>query len=548
MEREMTMGQVLPFARSAEYLRRLAVRQRELGKPLKALELLRLSLAKAPGDARAMMEMAETYAEMQCPALSNRLLFSLLMDKEIAPECFYGAGCNFYAMQMPESARDCLVLYLQKRPGGPYAPEAVELIESIDKEQEAGGGLETRVNRRIDRVLLSLDVDKPRLAARQIRRAIALEKRNSGTYALQAFALLAARDPKGALEAARFSARLQPTNIRAACAMAAALKANRADSAARAFLGRAVARIESDEDAQLVCQTACEMGEHETVRNVLRRIEAESPYSDELLHLLASASFNAGEPDEAMRCWRLLRRIDPMDTAAEYRLKLAEERRLKAPVPYSRQMPLTETLSCLSRLREWVQEGEASLRRRLAEDDGLEKVLRWGLSSEEAGIPQAMLGVITTMDGPACQAMLRDMLCDADAPDDLKHGALAALCVMGAEGPFYALIHDRLTLVHVSKVEQGGEDPHMDTLASVVARRLGPLSKEEERRVRMLCSLSLKYPGVVGASLRARAVEVAFRRMRGEAVALSIRPSDRRKMDRYVRKIMRGAQHELHQL
>ncbi|MCL1963904.1 MAG: hypothetical protein FWF69_02445 [Firmicutes bacterium] len=548
MEHDSTRGQVLPFARSAEYLRRLAVRQREQGKPVKALELLRMGLAKAPDDTQAMMEMAETYAEMQCPSLSNRLLFSLLTEEDVAPECFYGAGCNFYAMRLLECARDCLAMYLQKRPNGSFVPEAIDMIESIDTRDEKGSALETRINRRIERVLASLDSDKPRLAARQIRRAVALEKRNGGTHALQAFALLAAQDAKGALEAARYALRCNRDDIRAICAMAAALKVNHADDAARAFLGRAIARIENDEDAQLVCQTACDMGEHTTVRGVLKRMEAETPYSDELLHLIASASFNAGEADEAMRTWRLLRRIDPMDCTAEYRLKLAEENSLQTPVSYSRQMPLRETLARLSRLREWVQEGAESLRARWKENEALEKILRWGLTSAEPGIPQAMMGVIATIDDPRSQTMLKNMLCDATVPDTLKHGALAALCVMDAKGPFYALVQGRLTLVHVARVEPGESDPHMDTLIRFVKRRLGPLTKEEEKSVQALCSLSLKQSGVVGAVVRARAVEISFRRMRGEVVEVSTKPAKRRKMERYVRRIMKGAQHELHQL
>ena len=44
------MGRVLPFARSADYMRKIADRHRAQGKPLQALEMLRLSCEKAPDD------------------------------------------------------------------------------------------------------------------------------------------------------------------------------------------------------------------------------------------------------------------------------------------------------------------------------------------------------------------------------------------------------------------------------------------------------------------------------------------------------------------
>lgn len=69
-----TMGRVLPFARSAAYLQRLADKQRAQGHLLQALELLRMSRQKEPEMLETTMEMAETYALMRCPALSNRLL------------------------------------------------------------------------------------------------------------------------------------------------------------------------------------------------------------------------------------------------------------------------------------------------------------------------------------------------------------------------------------------------------------------------------------------------------------------------------------------
>ncbi len=547
MENETTMGQVVPFARSAEYLRRLAIKQREAGKPLQALELLRLSLDQGR-DPATLLEIGETYAHMQCPSLSNQALFPLLSNEEYAAGSLYGAGCNFYAMQMADCARDCLVLSLQKRPDGAFAPEAVDLIDLIDGSADEGSDLELRINGRIGRVLDALDAGKPALAARLIRRALTLENRNSGTHALLAFALLASGDTHGALEAARYAMRCCGQDIRALSAMAATLTAVGADAAAQKFLERAMAGIENDDDVQLICHTACEMGAHDHVRTLLTRAEAEAPFSTDLVHLLALAHHNTGQPEEAIRRWKLLRRIDPMDTIAEYFLKAAEAGTLPQPLPYDHEVPLAETLARLSRLRIWVQEGADAFRARWDESDELEKLLRWGLFSSEPGIPQAMMGVLTTLGDERAAGALLDTLCDPMLPVSLKHGVLAALCVMGVKGPFYALINGRLTLVHVSRTEPDRTDPHLNALVSLVLRRLGAITEAEAMRVRTLCRLAVRSPEAMGSSLRARAVELAFRRQRGETVALSTKPDMRRKLERFAQRLLREETNELHQL
>ncbi|MDR0898268.1 MAG: hypothetical protein LBN04_10480 [Oscillospiraceae bacterium] len=545
MDKNATMGQVIPFARSASYLRRLAMKQRAQAKPVQALEMLRLSLSKAR-DANTIMEMAQTYAEMQCPALSNRALFSLMEDEDHAAEGLYGAGCNFYAVHMNECARDCLVLYLQKRPDGAYAQDAAELIESIDTEMPTGSPLDLRINGRMDRVLSAMEGGKPRLASRLIRRALALEQRNSAAHALQAFTFLAAGNGALALAAARRAMRCNKQDIRALCALAAALHAVGCIETGRGFLKRAVARIENDEDSQLVCQTACEMGEHRVVLDVLTPIESEAPLNDEILHLTASASYNAGEREEALHRWRLLRRIDPMDSIAEYRLQSAEADTLPAMVSYSRQVPLSETLARLGQLRTWVQDGPEAVLALWQRGDALEKLLRWGLTSAESGVAQAMMGVLAGLGDARARDILREALTEPTLSDALKHHALAALCVAGSEGPHYALMHGRMALVRVSRMEKQAGHPQEDALMRLLRARLGAQKGAEKALLSRLCQAAVSLGERRSVHFQAQAVAMAFDQMRGlppEAAP----PGKRRKLARLARRVIKEAYHGMHQ-
>lgn len=539
MQNEANQGQVLPFARSAEYLRRLAVKQREARRPLQALELLRLSLSKSPDDPETLRELAATYADMHCPELSNRALFSLFSAESVAPECLYAAGCNFFTMQMFDCARDCIVLALQKKPDAPFVAQAIDIIDEIDEELHGASVPESRINRRIGRALDALERGNALLATRLMRRVLSLERLNGSAHALLSFALLASDDAEGALEAARYALRCSKEDIRVLSAMAAALHSVGSKSAAAKFLARAVDKIAVDDDVQLICHTACQMEAHACVRSVLLPLEAETPYADELLHLTAIACYNLGEKDEAIRRWKLLRRIDPMDAVAEYMLRLAEEGALPPTLRYERRLPLAETLRRLSTLRGWVQEGAEAFRARWTEGDALERLLRWGLSSDEPGVPQAMMGILATLGDARARAALRDVLSDSGASGATKHGALAALFLAGSKGPHHALMDGRLTLVHVSKADQQQKDQHLEAMARFVLKRVSPASGDEETRVRTLCALAVRQPGILASSLRARAVEFVFRRERGESVTFDAKRDLRRKLERFARRLVK---------
>ncbi len=543
-----TMGRVLPFARSAAYLQRLADKQRAQGHLLQALELLRMSRQKEPEMLETTMEMAETYALMRCPALSNRLLFSLLENDENDAACLYGIGCNFAALGLNACAVDCLALYLHQCRDGEYAAEASELLESLTAEtEESAVGPEARLSLRMERAVGALERGRPRLAARLLRRALALDRRNAGAHALMSFALLGDGRPREALEAARCAVRCCRQDVRAQCAMAASLAALGSMDPARAFLRRAGECMEDDADFSLVCQTARKMGEHETVIRLLTPLENEAPLSDAILHWMASAHYNAGHAGEAVRRWRTLRRIDPMDTVAEYRLRMAEEGALAVPVSYERQVPLEETLSRLSRLRLWVQEGPESLRARWQENTALEPLLRWGLSCPEEGVPGAMMGVLASLGDARARQALRDVLCDPFCLPEEKHNAVAALHLCGETGPFYAEISGRLARIHVARANEAADTARYQALVRAVRARVG--EKAEEAPLQAVCRAVAALPGPMDALFRARAAETALRALWGQPCQLRLARGQWRKIRRCARRILREAGYDaLHQL
>ncbi|MDL2317540.1 hypothetical protein LJC74_00410 [Eubacteriales bacterium OttesenSCG-928-A19] len=542
MKDEM-MGRVLPFERSADELRALASRQLDHGQPLKSVELLRMSLAREPRDARTLQMLAEAYASMGCWPLSNEAFGRLLDDETYAAEAFYGMGENYLAMRQYGAAHDCFTLSLQRDPDAAFAGDAVDHLESIEEAEQARTPHDVRLQRRMDRVLRAMDRGNARLAARLIRRVLPLDSRSSGIRSMQAYALLSSGEPKAALKAARRALRHNPRDIRALSAMASALKANRSIKAARAFLYRAETLIDKPDDAQLVCQTACEIGEHDFVVSMLGGMEKHMPQSDSVLHVLAAALHNTGQTEEAVMRWRLLRRIDTLDTVASYYLRLYDAGTLPDQIPYLRQVPLSEMLHRMQQLRGWVQSGAERLQSRFDEDEALEAIIRWGLTTGESGIPKAMCGILSTLRGPRVEAMLRDVLLREEPNEAVKQSALMALHTVGAKGPFHAIMDGRVTLVHVSRVEDRKKDSEAGMLARLVAGWLRPYAGlVEAERVQLMCEASVRLGGGLKQAMKARAVVVAHCHMTGVIPPFSSTYAQRRKVDRLAARIIREVQ------
>ena len=156
MQKE-TMGQLLPFAQSAQTLRRFAGKHTAQGNDLQAVELLRLSMQRGAADDETALSLAEAYASLQCYTLSNRVLIPRISSPEVGERCLFGAACNMISLGMTECARDCAVMYLHDYPDGDWAPDAVEIVEACEEPEEKLPDAQERVEKRVQRALNALN-------------------------------------------------------------------------------------------------------------------------------------------------------------------------------------------------------------------------------------------------------------------------------------------------------------------------------------------------------------------------------------------------------
>lgn len=537
-----TKGRVLPFDRSAEQVRSFANRRQAQGDPLKALELFQLSLQRDAQRPETQLDIARTYASMGCWTLSNEAYFPLLETEGFVGEAFFGMGGNFFSMQLYAAAHDCYLLALQKDPEAYFASDAVEMLDAIDEASRPLGAAEQKIRRRMGRVLEAMNRERASLAVRQIRRVLPLERRNGGVHALRAFALRVCGDNEQALAAARMAYKLSPRDVRCLCAMASALSGCGSKDAAMSYLSRAADQAALVDDLRFVIQTACEINEHAFVLSLLLPMEKQTPHQEELLHLCATASHNLGDTEGAVRRWRMLRYINPMDSIAAFRLEQAEQHALEPMLSYRLKVPIPETLQRLDALRVMVQEGNDALRTQWRQNDRLEYLIRWGLYCDDFGIPQVMCGVLATLGDEKARHLLKSLLCNKNATESVKQSALASLFRSGEKGPFYALMDDRMTLVHVSRAKaREGETAGREArfLADQAALWLEEITPREQGELRRISRLALQSTIKLSDAQKARAVAWAFSMKTGKPCLFSSTFANHRKIKRLAARLIR---------
>ncbi|MDR1569113.1 MAG: hypothetical protein LBS72_01325 [Oscillospiraceae bacterium] len=528
-EHRQGWGQVLPFARSANELQRRALSQRKGKQWLEAAELLRRAMEQEPDNERVLLDLAKTYAEIGCAALSNRVLLRALRQNPNCKECFFEMGCNYYNMQAWSQAHDCLSLYIRNCPLGKNRKEANDMILFLYLQQNS------RVEKRIQRATQAYEAGKHNLAARLMRRTFAVSPLNGDAHAVAAFLQLSDGNAEAALGLARHACRLDRHNTRALCAMVVALDQLGSRSAAERFLARAVRAAESEAERVMVVHTACEISAYAQALTVLQTLAGDQPMDPSLTHLLAVCYCQVGREKEALPLWARMRRIDPDDTVSDYcfeSLRAAIAREETFVPNHVRQVPMDETLRRLSRIRALADGDVDTLQHAWQNRDEIRKLVSWGLNQPEPRIRKVMLGLLRVVGDDNARWMLRDALLSTDHPDDFKQLILELLFELGDPGPHYVANNQGFSTAFVQAAEESElPEMHEDALAKLAAHLRSEFGEVVEQLRDMWRQLLKEEGTIVDMDSWLEALEWVYRTENGQELA----HPDRRVMRRVRR-------------
>ncbi|GHU72305.1 hypothetical protein AGMMS49992_07960 [Clostridia bacterium] len=528
-ELKQDWGQVLPFARSAKQLHQRALSQRKGKQWMEAAELLRRAAEQEPANSQVLIDLAQTYAQIGCNALANRVLLRVLHENPDRKDLLYDMGVNFFSMQSWPQAHDCLSLYIRSCPMGKSRREANDLILYLYMQQNS------RVERRIQRATSAYADGKHALASRLMKRTFAVSPLNGDAHAVAAFLQLSDGDAKAALNLARQAIKLDRHNTRALCAMVVSLSQLNSKPAALKFLQRAIEEAESEAERVMVVHTACEIEAYAPALQVLQTLTSEQPLEPTLTHLLAVCYCQVGREKEALPLWARLRRIDPEDTIADYCFEALRDH-LASQEPFRpshiRAVPMDETLRRLGRIRELADGDVDTLQHAWASREEIRRLVSWGLNQAEPRIRQVMLGLLRVAGDDNARWMLREALISTDQPDAIKQNYLEALYEMGDPGPHYVTNTQGFSVAFVQAAESVPLSVPHEKLLKKLAAKLRPEFGDASRTLENVWQRLLREEGTIAdTDSWIDALEWVYRERSGVKEALA----DRRVMRRVRR-------------
>ncbi|MGI6151060.1 MAG: tetratricopeptide repeat protein [Christensenellales bacterium] len=183
--------------------------------------------------------------------------------------------------------------------------------------------------------------------------------------------------------------------------------------------------------------TLFEVNRPESALKHFMAILENAPCNTEVLHMAAVCHYNLGNIDEAKNLWERAHDLDPGDPVFDYFLELCDKQALDIYEPIvtcARELPLAEML----RLSAVIAEAQGEPEEQRSVRPELELAIEWALRSNSWHI--AALNILLSHDPDRAERELRTRLCDARVSADLQQTYLGMLSLLGANGPFTAMM------------------------------------------------------------------------------------------------------------
>ena len=447
------MSKVVPFSRSAAYLYQRAVKNRREGHLLDALELTRRALEKDPENVDYELDLAQVLCDLGCYVQSNRILTRMLAQDATLSECYFGLACNFYGMNDADSAYKALMCFLSEDPESAGRQEVGELLHNLFVARTLGDHKSRRKARAAKLaakgVAMMRASDLPE-AEQALRRSLQISPRNSQTRALLAMCLAMKGNLESAVKEVARSLRPVKPPLRALCIAAQIENATGNPEAAAKLMDQAAARNPDGSDLRMLLSAACELKMDERVFELTQKALIEAPYDRQLLHLCAAAIVNTARPlDRASQCWARIRRLEPGDDVAGYYLAHPDHK----PIPYAYRLPKEEVDKRADYLAEIARSGLEGVETTWKQGEELHRTVKWALECEDAVFLRAGVNLLSAVETPEAEWLLRQVMLEPAAAQSLKHQALTLLGLRGAKPPFLMTGEDKFSLA--SAVDSG---------------------------------------------------------------------------------------------
>jgi len=440
---------VVPFAQNAEFFLRRGDARMESGVPADALAFYRKAIELSPADASAHLRLGIAYADAGCERLAIAQLCEAMWRGSFDdPNLFFRLALLYMDAHEYEAAIVCFreMTRVAEKLGdecpeiGPVFSEA--LARHLSEEENLKSGLSDDARRRIAeqsiKAMEELERGNIKKAIALFERAWALAPDSIEQASNLAMACYVDRQYARALTVCNSALLRDRDNYMIRCILALIFHAT-GDEASLSREVEYLSAISGSDRFERVKlgSTLFEVNRPDCALKHFSGILETAPCDTEVLHMAAVCHYNLGNVDEAKKLWERALYLDPKDPVFRYYSELCDKKAqdvFEPIVTCARELPLAEMLRLSASIAEMQNESEEERLKR----PELEQAVEWALRSGNWHI--AGLSILLNHDPVRAERELRTRLCDARIPADIKQTYLGMLSLLGAEGPFTAMM------------------------------------------------------------------------------------------------------------
>lgn len=454
-------GKVLPFARDGEFYCRSGSNKLEKNDLVGAIASYRAALRLEPGNADAVLGMAEILTAMGRTEESNRLLMIKFRDDEHRPaEVYFGMGCNFFAQYEYDQARMSFDRYLDEEPDGEFAYTAYDTAEAIDDgtaqayqdgQYTAPGYEQAETARRL------MEAEDFTGAIEILEKTV--DEHPELSYARNNLALCyyCVHEYDKATEQVGAVLKEDPENIQAHCNLAVFMRGAKDDVSLRRQLDYLkTVSTEDENDLNRLCVTFMDMREFGLAMPIAKKLHSKKRYDPGIIHRLALCAYYTGEWAYALSLYDKLIKIDDEDSIARFYRGVCRAAINGTPKAMSLmlnyQVPAEEVIIRIKKLNDYIHMPHEKLLELWQDGSELRMTAKWGLTLPDQSVKRAILSFIASFRDEAAEEVLRDFALRKDESTELKRDTFAMLKTIKAKEPYLSYIDGELVESRVSLV------------------------------------------------------------------------------------------------
>ncbi len=447
--RMIRTGNVVPFAQNADFFLRRGDARMESGVPEDALAFYKKAIELSPSEPSAHLRLGFAYADAGSEKLAIAELCEAMWRGSLDdPNLFFRLALLYMDGHEYDAAIICFreMTRIAEKLGddcpeiGPVFSEA--LSRHLSEEESLQSYLSEESRKKIAdqslKAMEELDRGNIKKAIALFERAWALAPDSTEQASNLAMACYCDKQFSRALTVCNSALLRDRDNYMIRCILAL-IYYSMGDGAALSREADFLSAIPGSDRFERIKlgSTLFEVNRPESALKHFLAILEIAPCDTEVLHMAAVCHYNLGSIGEAQKLWERALYLDPKDPVFAYFIELCKRQALDVYEPIitcARELPLCEMLRLSASIADMQNETEEQRSTR----SELEQAVEWALRSSNWHI--AALNILLTLDPVRAQSELRTRLCDARIPPDVKQTYLGMLSLIGADGPFTAMM------------------------------------------------------------------------------------------------------------